>query len=81
MAETAGTTRNEDWLRTQTWDLYDAGGPISTLRSLLANVLFVDREPVSAQRKALRRFMALPTAEAMPAELRAEVDAFLTPNP
>lgn len=81
MAESVNTTRNEDWTRTQTWDLHDARGQISTLASLLKNVLYVDRAPVAVQRKELRRFMALPAAEAMPADLRAEVDAFLTPNP
>lgn len=76
MAESANTVRNEDWLRTRSWDLYtSAGTKVTTLAALLP-AIYATGTPAE-QRAALRRFMALPSAEAMPAGLRAEVDDFL----
>ena len=74
--------RNDDWLRTRTWDLWvRAEGELRLVQVLsdLLLVLEVGKVPFREQKAVLRQFLRLPAAEATPPALRTEVDAFLGP--
>lgn len=58
--------RNEDWLKTRSWDIRNADGSWVTTLAALRAVLGPDM--------TVEKFMALPASEAMPAELRAEIE-------
>lgn len=59
----ANDTRNEDWLRTRSWDL-----PTDLDGFLALNGNDVER---------VKHFLTLPAAEAMPADLKRDVDAWI----
>jgi hypothetical protein len=64
--------RNEDWLRTRTWDFPGVGD----LPALLAMLGVEGRDP-APQRAALAHFMGLPAWEAAPEGVRSAAAAFM----
>lgn len=72
--------RNADWLRGRTWDLWLREGDAYVLVERMDQLLFVLRaadEPIPVQKGVLRNFLARPAAQAMPEQLRKEVETFV----
>lgn len=69
---------NADWLRSMSWDIWTGDPPrlVKTAADFL-KVLGVDGAPMDAQREAVQKFMKLPAARPMPAELKRELARFL----
>ncbi len=65
-----------DLLKFGTWDLYIDGILITTLKQYLLG-LGVDQASVKVQRNAVAETLELPSCQAAPAELKAEVYAWL----
>lgn len=68
--------RNADWLRGRSWDITvtDEDGTVRFVETLAD--LF-RAFPDTRNKGALRGWMAYPSAQAMPAALRREVEAYL----
>lgn len=76
MEANATNTRNEDWVKTRTWDLFLGSQLVRTVPALLV-VLGVSTSPLAEQKAAIRKAMELPSWEPAPAELKAEAQAFV----
>jgi hypothetical protein len=75
---TINQTRNEDWLRSRTWDMYRVGTLITTIDDLLwALIPDVPDSTLDDQKLAVQHFMTLPAWEAAPDELVSAVADFL----
>lgn len=69
-------TRNEDWLRTRSWDLYAGTKLVTTLPKLLYALGVQYAEP-DEQKAAVEHFTKLPSWRPAPDELKAAVGKFL----
>ncbi len=72
--------RNDDWIKTIAWDIWNTvDGEWVLVKSLeeLLVYLEVAGEPQAEQEKAVREFLKLPASEAMPDGLKAELEGFL----
>jgi hypothetical protein len=76
MTDYETANRNEDWLKTRTWDLYRHSHLIDDLPGLLW-ALGADDDDEAAQRKAVADFTRLPAWGPAPAKLKFAVEAFL----
>jgi hypothetical protein len=67
-------TANEDWLKPTSWDIRLDGFSVETLDDFLV-AIEADRVHGAHAASRVADFMRLPAAVAMPAALRAEVEA------